>query len=59
MMLEDAFGLSDEAQTVRNACAKAIADGVCTEDIIPGSQYGTRAVGQYVVSCVAHLAQHQ
>lgn len=52
MMLEDAFGLSDEAQDVRNACAKAIADGVCTEDIIPGSKYGTGAVGQYVVSCV-------
>jgi len=49
MMLEDAFGLSEEASAVRQACAKAIAEGVCTEDIIPGSKYGTKAVGQYIV----------
>ena len=49
MMLEDAFGLMHEAQAVRKACAQAIASGVCTEDIFPGSQYGTKATGHYVV----------
>lgn len=53
MMLEDAFGLLQEAQAVKDACAKAIADGICTEDIIPGSPYGTKAVGQFVASVVA------
>lgn len=52
MMLEDAFGLSEEASAVRQACAKAIAEGVCTEDIIPGSMYGTKAVGQYIVDII-------
>jgi len=52
MMLEDAFGLSEEASAVRQACSKAIAEGVCTEDIIPGSMYGTKAVGQYIVDII-------
>lgn len=49
MMLEDAFGLMHEAKAVRQACAQAIASGVCTEDIFPGSQYGTKTTGHYVV----------
>ena len=53
MMLEDAFGMSQEASLVREACAKAIADGVCTEDIIPGSKYGTKATGDYIVKLIA------
>ena len=52
MMLEDAFGLTEEAQAVKDACAKAISDGVCTEDIIPGSRYGTKATGQYIVDII-------
>lgn len=52
MMLEDAFGLSEEASAVRQACSKAIAEGICTEDIIPGSMYGTKAVGQYIVDII-------
>ena len=52
MMLEDAFGLSHEAAAVRDACAQAIADGVCTEDIVPGSTYGTMATGQYIAELI-------
>ena len=52
MMLEDAFGMSQEAALVREACAKAIEEGVCTEDIIPGSKYGTKATGEYVVKYI-------
>ena len=52
MMLEDAFGLGQEAEAVRNACAKAISEGICTEDICPGSAYGTRAVGSFVAGLV-------
>ena len=50
MMLEDAFGLSEEAKSIRNACENAIANGICTEDIFPGSTYGTKEVGQYIVN---------
>ena len=49
MMLEDAFGAVEEGAAVRNACEKAIADGVCTPDIIPGSRYGTEETGDYIV----------
>lgn len=52
MMLEDAFGLAEEAAAVRDACASAIASGVCTEDIVPGSPYGTRAVGKHIVDLI-------
>lgn len=52
MMLEDAFGLLQEAQAVKDACAKAIADGICTEDIVPGSRYGTVATGQYIIDMI-------
>ena len=50
MMLEDAFGLSEEAKSIRNACENAIANGICTEDIFPGSTFGTKEVGQYIVN---------
>ena len=50
MMLEDAFGLSEEAKSIRNACENAIANGICTKDIFPGSTYGTKEVGQYIVN---------
>lgn len=50
MMLEDAFGLPEEAKSIRNACENAIANGICTEDIFPGSTYGTQEVGQYIVN---------
>ena len=49
MMLEDAFGAVEEGAAVRKACEKAIADGVCTPDIIPGSRYGTEETGDYIV----------
>lgn len=53
MMLEDAFGMHEEAEAVRHACAQAIAEGVCTEDIIPDSPYGTKATGEYIVKIIS------
>ncbi len=52
MMLEDAFGMHKEAEAVRSACDDAVAGGVCTPDIVPGSSYGTRAVGDYIAGKV-------
>ena len=52
MMLEDAFGMSKEAAAVRDACARAIEEGVCTEDIVPGSRYGTKSTGQYIAALI-------
>ena len=52
MMLEDAFGASEEAEAVRRACGKAISDGACTPDIVPDSRYGTSAVGDYIAACI-------
>ena len=48
MMLEDAFGLAEEGAAVRRACEYAIASGVCTPDIIPGSRYGTEQTGDFI-----------
>lgn len=53
MMLEDAFGLAHEAKAVRDACLLSIAEGVCTPDIIPGSTYGTAAVGSFVADHIS------
>jgi len=55
MMLDDAFGLHQEAFLIREACAKAVADRVCTSDIISDSRYGTKAVGQYVVDRIMSM----
>ena len=55
MMLEDAFGLYEEACAVRKACARAISDRICTEDIFPGSGYGTVAVGKYIIGLIEEM----
>ena len=52
MMLEDAFGLKQEAEAIRSACSDAVSRGVCTPDIVPGSGYGTNAVGTYIAGKV-------
>lgn len=52
MMLEDSFGLPQEAAVIREACADAIAKGIITEDIRPSSPYGTRAVGSYIAEYI-------
>ena len=52
MMLEDAFGAAEEGAAVRQACEKAIAEGVCTQDIVPGSRYGTSEVGDYIAGLI-------
>ena len=52
MMLEDAFGMSEEAAAVRKACARAVEEGVCTEDIVPDSRNGTKATGLYIAALI-------
>lgn len=52
MMLEDSFGLSQEAAVIREACADAIAKGIITEDIRPSSPYGTKTVGSYIAEYI-------
>lgn len=52
MMLEDSFGLSQEAAVIREACADAIAKGIITEDIRPSSPYGTKAVGSHIAEYI-------
>ena len=52
MMLEDAFGAAEEGAAVRRACEKAIAEGVCTPDIVPDSRYGTSETGDFIVDAI-------
>lgn len=68
MMLEDAFGMSEEAAAVKAACALSIEKGICTPDIqtgrsesgnsaddllkASGNGYGTRAVGSFIAKCI-------
>ena len=55
MMLEDAFGAVEEGAAVRKACETAIADGVCTPDIVPESNHGTEETGDYIVKILEKL----
>lgn len=51
MLLESSFGMSEEAQCIRQACQDSIKEGVVTEDIATaGKAYTTSAVGDWVCS---------
>lgn len=50
MMLEYSFGMKEEALGIRNACQKAIEDGVVTEDL--GGSYGTTEVGAFICDMI-------
>lgn len=52
MMFEDAFEAPAEGKMIRDACAKSIANGICTPDILPGSGFGTKEVGDYIAGCI-------
>jgi len=50
MMFEDAFGLKEEAEAIRNVVNKSLADGVVTEDLSENKKaYKTSEVGDWLV----------
>jgi len=51
MMFEDAFGLNEEAQAIRDVVNKSLAEGVVTEDLAEGAKaYKTSEVGDWLAS---------
>lgn len=51
MMFEDAFGLKEEAKTIRDAVNKSLAEGIVTEDISGDNKaYKTSEVGDWLAS---------
>ncbi|MCK4562327.1 MAG: 3-isopropylmalate dehydrogenase [Flavobacteriaceae bacterium] len=50
MMFEDAFGLKEEAEAIRNVVNKSLAEGVVTEDLSENKKaYKTSEVGDWLV----------
>ncbi|VAW24986.1 3-isopropylmalate dehydrogenase, partial [hydrothermal vent metagenome] len=50
MMFEDAFGLKEEAESIRNAVNKSLTEGVVTEDLSGDKKaYKTSEVGDWLV----------
>jgi len=48
-MFEDAFGLQAEADAIREAVNKSLAEGMVTEDLSGKNKaYGTNAVGDWL-----------
>lgn len=50
MLLNFAFGMSNEAKSIEYAVAQSISDGYCTEDLKPQGAYTTSEVGDYIVN---------
>ena len=51
MMFEDAFGLKDEAEAIRNVVNRSLAEGVVTEDLSgKGRSYKTSEVGDWLAT---------
>ncbi len=51
MMFEDAFGLKEEAESIRNVVNKSLAAGVVTEDLSRDKKaYKTSDVGDWLVA---------
>ena len=51
MMFELAFGLSDEAEAIRNVVDKSLKEGIVTEDLADGGKsYGTNEVGDWLAN---------
>ena len=48
MLLNYAFGLTEEAKAIENAVAESINDSVCTEDLKPEGASTTSEVGDYI-----------
>lgn len=53
MLLEYSFGMQKEAEAVTDACAKAIENGIVTEDLAAdGKAFSTSEVGEYICKAV-------
>jgi len=51
MMFEDAFGLKEEAEAIKNVVNKSLAEGVVTEDLSGNNKaYKTSEVGDWLVA---------
>jgi 3-isopropylmalate dehydrogenase len=51
MMFEDAFGLKEEAELIRDVVNKSLAEGIVTEDIAGKNKaYKTTEVGDWLAS---------
>ena len=50
MLLDYAFGMTEEAKTIEFAVSEAINQGISTEDLNPDGNYGTREVGDFIAS---------
>ena len=55
MLLDYAFGMTQEARAIEEAVNSAINNGISTEDLNPDGGYGTNEVGDYIaaqIKCV-------
>lgn len=53
MLLEYSFGMQKEAEAVTDACARAIENGIVTEDLAAGGKaFSTSEVGEYICKAV-------
>jgi 3-isopropylmalate dehydrogenase len=50
MLLDYAFNMQEESKLIENAVAQSIEQGICTEDLKQEKVYGTKEVGDYIVS---------
>ena len=51
MMFDNAFGLKEEAQSIRDIVNKSLAEGIVTEDLANGKKaYKTSEVGDWLVN---------
>jgi 3-isopropylmalate dehydrogenase len=50
MLLDYAFGMTQEARVIEEAVNSAINNGISTEDLNPEGGYGTNEVGNYIAS---------
>lgn len=56
MLLEEAFSMKKEAETLRSACRKAIDNNILTEDL--NGTYSTSQVGDYISDSVTKSRPH-
>ncbi|MFD0964875.1 3-isopropylmalate dehydrogenase [Pseudofulvibacter geojedonensis] len=54
-MLLDHFGLTEEADVIREASEKSIELGICTPDLIPNSTYTTTNVGEFIEEYITNI----
>ena len=53
MMFEDAFGLQEEAEAIKNVVNRSLVEGIVTEDLAgKGKAYKTSEVGEWLANNV-------